>query len=212
MQSAFSYCCLSAVRLPRQVVELRAPAGFAVQTPNWTRTCLCFFTATFCLLIVASGVTWAASPQYCKLYSREFVKIDLNDMSEKDRSMMTANNIESRYNKYYADCLSQGTDPTLPTAIIESDSYWTSYILKITNSCPPIAKQSALTTKVIPIIVDNKPPAPSLQQKLVCSHQEYSGFALGSKEQVAWCKQNYKTYNPKTGYVWCANMKRDRCS
>ena len=211
MLSDFSYCCLTVVRFPRQV-ELRTPAPLILETRNWALASLRFFVATFCLFIVPSGVTWAAPPQYCKLYSREFVKIDLNDLSERERATITANDVESRYNKYYSYCLNQDTEPALPTAIIESDSYWTSSILKITNSCPPIAKQSVLATKVIPIIVDNKPPAPNLQQKLVCSHQEYSGFALGSKEQVAWCKQNYKTYNPKTGYVWCANMKRDRCS
>jgi hypothetical protein len=133
-------------------------------------------------------------------------------MSEKERAAMTGDNIESRYNKYYSYCLSQDTEPTLPTTIIESDSYWRTSILKMTNRCPPVPRQAAPAPKVIPIITDNKPPAPNLQQKLVCSHQEYSGFALGTKEQVAWCKQNYKTYNPKTGYVWCDNMKRDRCS
>jgi hypothetical protein len=183
-----------------------------VETPNWALVCLRSLVATIGMFIVPSGVTWAASPQYCKLYSREFVKIDLNDTSEKERATMTVTDIESRYNKYYSYCLNQSAEPTLPKAIIESDSYWTSSLLKITNSCPPVPKQSATAAKVIPIIVDNKPTAPNFQQKLVCSHQEYSGFGLGSKEQIAWCKQNYRTYNPKTGYVWCDNMKRDRCS
>ena len=208
---AFSYCCLSAVRFPRQV-ELRAPAALTSETPNWARVSLRFFLAMLGLFIVPSVAAWAASPQYCKLYSREFVKIDLNDMSDKDRSTMTIDNIEARYDKYYSYCVSQDKEPSLPTTIIESDSYWTSSILKITNSCPPVPKQASPVAKVIPVIVYNKPSTLIIQQKLVCSHQEYSGFALGSKEQVAWCKQNYKTYNPKTGYVWCANMKRDRCS
>ena len=211
MLSAIYHCFLSAVEFPRWV-ELRAPAALTVETPNSARTCLRFCVATFCLFTVPSSVTWAASSQYCKLYSREFVKIDLNDLSEKERSAVTTNNIESRYNKYYSYCISQDTEPALPITILESDSYWTSSFLKTTNSCPRVPKQGTSAAKIIPIIVDNKPPAPNLQQKLVCSHQEYSGFALGSKEQVAWCKQNYKTYNPKTGYVWCDNMKRDRCS
>jgi len=216
MPSAF-HCCLYAARFLRRCAELRAPMALTskptFRLSGWGS--LGFSTVAFGMAIVFSGSGQAASPQYCRLYSREFVKIDLNDMTERDRAAMTADEIELRYNKYNSYCLDQTDEPALPTTIIESDSYWVSSTLKITNSCPPVPKLVSLAPKPTPIKnVDDtkKPPLPNFPQKLVCSRDVYSGFALGSKEQIEWCKQNYRTYNPKTGYVWCSNMKRDRCS
>ena len=208
---------LPAVRFLRQHAEHGVPREPTPETASRApeRASLGFCVATLCMFIVPSGATWAASPQYCKLYSREFVKIDLNDMAEGDRATMTADKIKLRYNKHFSHCLNQDKEPMLPTTLIGSDSYWISSMLKITNSCPPVPKIASPAPKSVAIkSVDssNGPPIPNMPQKLVCSRQEYSGFALGSEEQIAWCKQNYRTYNPKTGYVLCANLKKDRCS
>ena len=211
------FCWLPAVQLFRQHAEHGVPREptqeIASRAPE--RASLGFCVATLCMFIVPSSATWAASPQYCKLYSREFVKIDLNDMAEGDRATMTADKIKLRYDKYFSHCLNQEKEPMLPTTLIESDSYWISSMLKITNSCPPVPKMASPAPKppeIKSIDSGNRPPTLNSPQKLVCGRTEYSGFALGSKEQIAWCKKNYLIYNQNTGYVLCANLKKDRCS
>jgi hypothetical protein len=216
MLSAFC-CCLPAARFLRQSAEHGLPRKPIPETASRApeRASIGFFVATFCMFIVPSGATWAASPEYCKLYSREFVKIDLNDMAEGDRTTMTSDKIMLIYNKHFSHCLNQDKEPALPITLIGSDSYWISSILKMTNSCPPVPKIASPAPKPVATKKadsDLGPPIPHIPQKLVCSRKEYSSFALGSEEQVAWCKQNYRTYNPRTGYVVCANLKKDRCS
>jgi hypothetical protein len=139
-------------------------------------------------LASAAGATWAASPVYCALYAKEFVK---HAAVESQGSIPTSR----IHDRAYYKCLNMDDEPLLPTAYADpgSEAVGGPFSL-VEGSNEPLenaAKESAVEAAAASA-AEVSPAGPGPK----------SGQAMWSPEWRAWCSQHFpNSFDPKTGTV-----------
>lgn len=144
--------------------------------------------AGLAVLTSQAGAAWAASPVYCALYAKEFVK---HAAVESQGSIPPMRIHDRAYHK----CLNMDDEPLLPTAYADPGSEGAdglfSFVEGANEPTEKATKRSAVETSAA--------PGPELPPD---SSGRSSGYAMGSPEWRAWCSQHFpNSFDPKTGTV-----------
>jgi len=144
--------------------------------------------AGFAVLTSTAAAAWAASPVYCALYAKEFVK----HATVESQGSISPTRIHDRA---YHKCLNMDDEPLLPTAYADPGSNGTggpfSLVEGSKEPAEDVAKES--TVKAAAALS----PEPELE-----SAGARSGHAMWSTEWRAWCSQHFpNSFDPKTGTV-----------
>jgi len=135
----------------------------------------------------AAGAVWAASPVYCALYAKEFVK----HAAVESQGSIPPSRIRDRA---YHKCLNMDDEPLLPTAYADPGSDGTGgpfSLVEGSNQSVDNAAESAVKAAAEP----GPEPAPD-------SSRRGSGYAMWSQEWRAWCSQYFpNSFDPKTGTI-----------
>jgi len=141
------------------------------------------------VLTYGAGLAMAASPTYCALYAKEFVKHAAID----SQGSVPASRIHDRA---YHKCLNMDDEPLLPTAYVDPGND--------RSGAPFAAIEEAYQTG------DGAPqgdagPEPSFETTAALEPEEgapRSGHAMGSPEWRAWCSRRFpNSFDPETGTV-----------
>jgi hypothetical protein len=159
-------------------------------------------------LVLAIAIAWsssvcAADPAVCRPFAR----------------MLTDSVIRYVWVRAYTGCLNADETPTLPADGLPAlKSVLPDAATPLPDATPPEIGSVPATDpadEAAPV-----PPArPSAPPKLsphVCNRQSVSGYVAGSRDQAAWCRKNYRSFDAATGTVICARGdlkgKRDKCA
>jgi hypothetical protein len=153
--------------------------------------------AGLAVLSCGAGTAWAASPTYCALYAKEFVKHAAVD----SQGSIPPSRLRDRA---YHKCLNMDDEPLLPTAYADPGNDGTGGPFALVEKAyAPAADERGGDTAAKPAIEDTAAvqpePAPIMAQK---NTQTRSGRAMWSPEWRAWCSQHFpNSFDPKTGTI-----------
>jgi hypothetical protein len=131
----------------------------------------------------------AASPEFCTLYAQEYADQQKADADQGDMSLIR--------DKAYYKCLNMDDEPQLPSVAATVGKTDTVQVAVATKVAEP--EQTGSVASVASLDESVEPPAPAAT-KSKKGRRWTSGHPKGSKEWVAWCSANYKSFDPKTGY------------
>jgi hypothetical protein len=75
-------------------------------------------------LVALPPAAHAASEAYCKLYSREVVRVELTRETEAERAELTPKDLALAISRNWSICLNSDDDPALPAVPEASDAYY----------------------------------------------------------------------------------------
>lgn len=140
--------------------------------------------ASLAALSFGAGAALAASPTYCALYAREFVKharIDSQEAVSTDRT----------HDRAYHKCLNMDDEPILPTAYFDAETDGV--------GGPFVADEGAGDSGTMAAAEPDPQP---VKQKESSRKWRGSGLPAGSPELRAWCEEHFpNSYDPDTGTV-----------
>jgi len=144
--------------------------------------------AGLAVLTSAAVAAWAASPVYCALYAKEFVK----HAAVESQGSISSTRIHDRA---YHKCLNMDDEPLLPTAYADPGSDGTdgpfSFVEGASDPAEKATKESAV-----------RAGAASGPEQAPVSAGTGSGHAMWSTEWRAWCSQHFpNSFDPETGTV-----------
>lgn len=158
----------------------------------------------WCILFVGAlvlvGCAHAASPEYCKFYSREKTTQFVNGLTATDRSTFSQEALHLTLDRWYARCLNSDEDPPVT---LSGDRDWVeAQFLQLLAKVPlPPGTQLAVTDHGTAEVREALP-----------AQVGPSGGAPGSTKWANWCTRHFKTFDPKTGTVRMArNRKPVQC-
>lgn len=147
------------------------------------------------VLIFGGGAALAASPTYCALYAKEFVKHATGDSQGPVPTDRT-------HDRAYHKCLNMDDEPVLPTAYFDADADADGV------GGPFVADEGSIDSGTGDgdlgggtMAAAEPDPRPVKLQK---SSGKWRGVGLpaGSPELRAWCEEHYpNSYDPDTGTV-----------
>jgi hypothetical protein len=154
--------------------------------------------------VFAASSAWAASPDYCAVFAKEFAEKVVSDGDDK----LSADRIHDRL---YHKCLNMDEEPALPTAYVETPSNGVgaplagderSAALMLEDAAaeaPTVdatAIDEAMVKRTAKIEDDRSKPPPRT------GRWEGSGYAMGSPEWKNWCAEHFpNSFDPKTGTI-----------
>ena len=138
-------------------------------------------------LTSAAGAAWAASPVYCALYAKEFVK----HAAVESQGSVPPSRIHDRA---YHKCLNMDDEPLLPTAYAEPASDGTAGPFSLVEGADDPAAGASRDSEVEGTAASDPEPAPDGAPS--------SGHAMWSPEWRAWCSEHFpNSFDPKTGTI-----------
>jgi hypothetical protein len=142
------------------------------------------------------GAAWAASPAYCALYAKEFVKHAAVD----SQGSVPPGRIHDRA---YHRCLNMDDEPLLPTAYAEpgEDGYGGPFAL-VEGSYEPVAGETHGADSPGAAVEEAalEPPSPQPEAETQGGSRRGSGYAMWSREWRAWCSRHFpNSFDPRTG-------------
>jgi hypothetical protein len=159
----------------------------------------------------------AASPAYCALYSREYAAARVGDASP---GADTATALQRLQDQAYYRCLNQDVEPEFPA----TSAYFGATPEDITGGIggpfadigegdASVGDETIVATDPVIDATPSVEPEPPLQPKpkVVASKSRGSGLTPWSPEWINWCTQNYRSFNPKTGFVLTLSGERKLC-
>ena len=162
-----------------------------------------------CLGFIALGTgAYAASPDYCALYSREYAK-EYARLSGKDSAPDAAQHIQDRA---FYKCLNLDEDPALPSASAYVDIGDEQVAEADTEGA--LAEGDAADQDITPdtdapaaTAVAPEPKAEPAKKvtktaSVAKSTHRGSGLKAWSPEWKAWCQKHFpNSFDPETGYI-----------
>lgn len=140
-------------------------------------------------LAVLTSAAWAAraaSPVYCALYAKEFVK----HAAVQSQGSIPPKRIHDRA---YHKCLNMDDEPLLPTAYADPGSGETAGPFSLVEGSKEPAENTGKDAAVEAAVAPGPEPDNSGPN---------SGHAMWSPEWRAWCSQHFpNSFDPKTGTV-----------
>jgi hypothetical protein len=132
--------------------------------------------------LALSTAAYAASPQYCAFYAREYSRQFSLGVQEAQTELDIAD-------QAYYRCLNQDEDPPLP----ENSSYMGENEAATGGPFIPVAKSTEADSPVVP--VDPAPePAGGLTSR--------SGLKPWSTQWASWCQEHFpNSFDVETGFV-----------
>jgi hypothetical protein len=139
-------------------------------------------------LTSAAGAAWAASPVYCALYAKEFVK----HAAVESQGSIPPSRIHDRA---YYKCLNMDDEPLLPTAYADPGRDETDGPFSFVEGASEPAEKATKESTV-------RAAAASGPERVPEGAGASSGHAMWSPEWRAWCSQHFpNSFDPKTGTV-----------
>jgi len=137
-------------------------------------------------LTSAAGAVWAASPVYCALYAKEFVK----HAAVESQGSIPPSRIHDRA---YHKCLNMDDEPLLPTAYADPGSGRTGGPFSLVEGSNEGVENAAKVAGVKAAAAPGPEPE---------SSGSSSGHAMWSQEWRAWCSEHFpNSFDPKTGTI-----------
>jgi hypothetical protein len=153
--------------------------------------------ASLAVLTCGAGTAWAASPVYCALYAKEYVKQATVD----SQGSIPPNRI---YDRAYYKCLNMDDEPQLPTAYADPGSEGSGGPFALVEKVyAPASGDAGADAVAKPATEDTAALEP--EPAPVKAHESAgrgSGYAMWSREWRAWCSQHFpNSFDSKTGTI-----------
>jgi len=168
------------------------------------------------VLIGGAGIdmAWAASPAYCALYAREYAASRIVAPAAAD----AASALQRLADQAYYRCLNLDDEPEFPT----TSAYFGHGIEEITGATDAVGgpfltveegdasagDETLITPPVVvaPTVVAKPKPKPKQ-----LARGSGSRLVAWTPDWVAWCKEHYRSFNPKTGFVLTLSGEKKLC-
>lgn len=147
-------------------------------------------------LLLSAEAGSAASMQYCKLYAREYTDIVGPKLLEEPGEGTREERLQRLLNQSYAKCLNQDEEPELPTA----GAFSGDEAANVVEPDPAIIGEGD-ADPMDEAVEEPVTPPPAKRKTTVAGKYRGSGMKAWTPEWVAWCKEHYRSFDAKTGYV-----------